>query len=128
GACNCPLFLRIFTIYLRFAIVSHNTSVTYWSNNRDNGIAMAIRWDQFPHERILLQIYSRLARNDVARSSEDSLRRILQRRLPSRNADDHRRFIEIEARTLVEHLRCTGTFIASLLTLSAASLELRLIG
>src|SRR5207302_10540563 len=82
GACNCPLFLRIFTIYLRFAIVSHNPYVTYWSNNRDNGIAMAIRWDQFPHERILLQIYTRLARNDVARSSEDSLRRVLQRRLP----------------------------------------------
>src|SRR3954467_1475752 len=68
---------------------------------------MGIRWDQFPHERIRLQIYSRLKRNDVARSSEDSLRRILERRLPSRNADDHHRFIEIEARTLVEHLRCT---------------------
>jgi len=68
---------------------------------------MAIRWDEIPHERIRLQIYARLARNDVERSSEDSLRRILRRRLPLRDANDHRRYIEVEARSLIEHLRCT---------------------
>jgi hypothetical protein len=68
---------------------------------------MAIRWNEFPHQRIRLDIYARLARNDVARSNEDSLRRILLRRLPSLNAEDHRRYIELEARSLVEHLRVT---------------------
>jgi hypothetical protein len=68
---------------------------------------MAIRWDQFPHQRIRLEIYARLASNNVARSNEDSLRRILLRRLPSLDADDHRRYIELEARSLVEHLRVT---------------------
>jgi hypothetical protein len=76
---------------------------------------MPIRWDEFPHARLRLQIHARLACNDVARSDEDSLRRILIRRLPKRDADDHRRYIEIEARSLVEHLRCTrdvyGSFV-----------------
>jgi hypothetical protein len=68
---------------------------------------MAIQWDQFPHGRIRLQIYARLARNDIARSSEDSLRHILLRRLQSLDDEDHRRYIEVEVRSLVEHLRCT---------------------
>jgi hypothetical protein len=54
-----------------------------------------------------LEIYARLARDNVARSNEDSLRRILLRRLPSLDAEDHRRYIELEARSLVEHLRVT---------------------
>jgi len=68
---------------------------------------MAIRWDEFPHGEIRLKIYARLNRNAVEHSAEDSLRHILQRRLPSRKAEDHRRFIELEASSLVEHLRCT---------------------
>lgn len=68
---------------------------------------MAIRWDEFPHQRIRLEIYARLGRNDVARSSEDSLRHILLRRLPSLRTEDHQRYIELEARSLVEHLRST---------------------
>jgi hypothetical protein len=68
---------------------------------------MAIRWDEFPHKRIRWEIYARLARNNVARSNEDSLRRLLLRRLPSLDTEDHRRYIELEARSLVEHLRVT---------------------
>ena len=68
---------------------------------------MAIRWDEFPHHEIRLKIYARLGHNAVGRSAEDSLRHILQRRLASLDAQDHRRFIELEARNLIEHLRCT---------------------
>jgi len=68
---------------------------------------MAIRWDEFPHSEIRLKIYARLGHNAAAHSAEDSVRHILQRRLPSLVAEDHRRFIELEASGLVEHLRCT---------------------
>jgi hypothetical protein len=68
---------------------------------------MAISWDEFPHNEIRLKIYARIARNAAARSVEGSLRHILQRRLPSLRAEDHRRFVELEASSLVEHLRCT---------------------
>jgi hypothetical protein len=70
-------------------------------------VGVAIRWDEFPHNEIRLKIYTRLAHNAAARSAEDSLRHILQRRLPSRKAEDHRRFIELESSSLIEHLRCT---------------------
>ncbi len=68
---------------------------------------MAIRWDEFPHNEICLKIHARLGHNAFGRSAEDSLRHILQRRLASLDAEDHRRFIELEACNLVEHLRCT---------------------
>jgi len=68
---------------------------------------MAIRWDEFPHNEIRLEIYARLGHNALGHSAEDSLRHILQRRLASLDAEDHRRFIELGARNLVEHLRCT---------------------
>jgi hypothetical protein len=68
---------------------------------------MAIRWDEFPHKEIRLKIYARLGQNAVGRSEEDSLRHILRRRLSLLDPEDHRRFIELEARNLVEHLRCT---------------------
>src|SRR6266576_3598868 len=68
---------------------------------------MAIRWDEFPHDEIRLKIYARLGQNAVGRSAEDSLRHILRRRLSSLDPEDHRRFVELEARDLVEHLRCT---------------------
>jgi hypothetical protein len=68
---------------------------------------MAIRWDDFPHKEIRLKIYARLSQNAVGRSEQDSLRHILRRRLSSLDPEDHRRFIELEARNLVEHLRCT---------------------
>ena len=68
---------------------------------------MAIRWDEFPHGQIRLTIYTRLGHNAVGRSADDSKRHILQRRLASLDPEDHRRFIELEARSLVEHLRCT---------------------
>jgi hypothetical protein len=68
---------------------------------------MAIRWDEFPHQAIRLKIYARLAHNDLGRAAEDSLRYILGRQLISLSHEDHRRFVELEARYLVEHLRCT---------------------
>ena len=68
---------------------------------------MAIRWDEFPHNEIRLKIYARIAHNAAARAAEGSLRHILHRRLPSLKAEDHRRFIELEASSLVQHLRCT---------------------
>jgi len=70
-------------------------------------VGVAIRWDEFPHNEIRLKIYARLTHNSAARSAEDSLRHLLQPRLPSRKAEDHRRFIELEASSLIEHLRCT---------------------
>jgi hypothetical protein len=70
-------------------------------------VGVAIRWDEFPHNEIRLKIYTKLAHNAVPRSAEDSLRHILRRRLPFRKAGDHRRFIELEASSLIEHLRCT---------------------
>jgi hypothetical protein len=69
--------------------------------------SMAIRWDEFPHHEIRLKIYARLASNDVARSADDSLRHILRRQLPSLGTEDHKRFVELEARSLIEHLRST---------------------
>lgn len=68
---------------------------------------MAVRWDEFPHDEIRLKIYARLSQNAVGRSAEDSLCHILRRRLSALNPEDHRRFIELEAQNLVEHLRCT---------------------
>jgi hypothetical protein len=68
---------------------------------------MAIRWDDFPHDEIRLKIYVRLRQNSLGRSAEDSLRSLLQRRLASLDSEDHRRFIELGAQNLVEHLRCT---------------------
>jgi len=66
-----------------------------------------IRWDDLPHEEIRWKIYTRLRHNAVERATRDSLRHILVRRLHELNAADHRRFVEIEACSLVEHLRCT---------------------
>jgi hypothetical protein len=68
---------------------------------------VAIRWDEFPHNEIRLRIYARLGHNAVGRSAEDSLRHILVRRLGALDAEDHRRFIELEARNIIAHLRCT---------------------
>jgi integrase len=67
---------------------------------------MAIRWDEIPHAEIRLKIYAALRKNAVARSADDSSRHILRRQLRKLDAEDHRRFIELEARDAVEHLRC----------------------
>ena len=68
---------------------------------------MAIRWDAFPHDEIRLKIYARLSQNAAGRSADASLHHILRRRLSALDPEDHRRFVELEARNLVEHLRCT---------------------
>ena len=80
----------------------------FWAPNvKCGGEQLAIRWDEFPHNEIRLKIYARLGDNDVSRSAEDTERNILRRRLPSLNSEDHDRYIRLEARTLVAHLRCT---------------------
>src|SRR2546429_7487866 len=68
---------------------------------------MPIHWDEIPHGEIRLKIHARLNRNAANRAPDDSLQHILRRRLASLGAEDHRRFVETEARNLVEHLRCT---------------------
>jgi integrase len=68
---------------------------------------MAIRWDDIPHAEIAAAIHMRLGQNAVGRSAEDASRHILSRRLASLDANEHRRFIELESRDLVAHLRCT---------------------
>jgi hypothetical protein len=68
---------------------------------------MAIAWDDFPHGELRLQIYSRLKRNALEHSADDSVRHILRRRLELCDVEDHRRYVELEARRLTEHLRCT---------------------
>lgn len=68
---------------------------------------MAIHWDDFPHQEIQLRVYARLNHNAVGRSAEDSRRHVLRRRLASLDSEVHQGFVELEARSLVEHLRCT---------------------
>ena len=68
---------------------------------------MAIPWEEFPHGQIRLKIYKDLAQNGARRSSESSLRHILGRKLPARNARDHERYVELVAARLIEQLRCT---------------------
>jgi hypothetical protein len=68
---------------------------------------MAIRWEEFPHSQIRRKIYKNLAQNGAGRSSESSLRHILRRKLPARNARDHERHVELVAARLIEELRCT---------------------
>jgi hypothetical protein len=68
---------------------------------------MSIRWDEFPHDQLRLRIYKRQAQNAAARSAQSSLVHILRRKLPARNSEDHRRFVELQAARLIEHLRCT---------------------
>jgi hypothetical protein len=65
---------------------------------------MAIRWNDFPHGQIQLKFYARLGHNALERSAKDSLRHVLQRKLANLNAEEHRRFVELEASCLV------GTF------------------
>lgn len=68
---------------------------------------MAIRWTEFPHADIFTDIYSRLNENGVERSADDSLQHILRRRLHFLVNTEHRRFVELESRRIVAHLRCT---------------------
>ena len=68
---------------------------------------MSIRWDEIPHGEILLKMHARLNRDAANRAADDSLQHILRRRLASHADEDHRRFVELVARRLVEHLRCT---------------------
>lgn len=63
--------------------------------------------DDFPHGQIRLKIHAKLNRNGADRARDDSVIHILRRRLAALNAEDHRRFVELQARDLVEHLRCT---------------------
>jgi hypothetical protein len=67
---------------------------------------LAIRWDEIPHDKIRLKIYAQLDKNAVGRSADDSTRHMLRRRLSLLGIEDHRRFIELEARDIVAHLRC----------------------
>ena len=68
---------------------------------------MAIRWADFPHKEIFGDIYSRLNKNAVEHSADDSLQHILRRRLHFLGHEEHRKFIELESRHIVERLRCT---------------------
>jgi hypothetical protein len=68
---------------------------------------VAIRWAKFPHEEIRADIYSRLNLNAVERSADDSAQHILRRRLYLLDPEEHRRFIQLESRHIVEHVRCT---------------------
>jgi hypothetical protein len=68
---------------------------------------MPIRWDDIPHAEIAAAIHLKLAQNDVGRSAEDASRHILSRRLGLLHPEEHRRFVELESRDLVAHLRCT---------------------
>src|ERR1035437_604837 len=68
---------------------------------------MPIRWADIPHGEIAAAIRTRLAENAVGRSGDDSARHILRRRLKLLDAEEHRRFIELESSDLVALLRCT---------------------
>jgi hypothetical protein len=67
---------------------------------------LPIRWEEIPHDKIRLEIYARLEKNAVGRSADDSTHHMLRRRLSLLGVEDHRRFIELEARDIVAHLRC----------------------
>ena len=68
---------------------------------------MPICWDDIPHAEIAAAIHLRLGQYAVGRSAEDASRHILSRRLGFLDAEEHRRFVELESRDLVAHLRCT---------------------
>lgn len=68
---------------------------------------MPIHWDDFPHAKIAAAMRLRSGQNTVGRSAEDSSRHILSRRLGSLDAEEHRRFVELESHDLIVHLRCT---------------------
>lgn len=70
-------------------------------------IDVPIRRNEIPHARIGAQIRAMQMRNAIARSTDDSLRHILRRRLRELDTEDHRRFIELEGAGIVEHLRYT---------------------
>jgi hypothetical protein len=69
-------------------------------------LGTSIRWDEIPHAEIRAKIYARIGRNAVVRSADDSLLHILHRQLRNHDNEDHRRFIELKARDIIEHLRC----------------------
>ena len=71
------------------------------------GGAGPISWSEIPHGEIRTRIEERLQLNTVQRSAEDALRSIIRRRLVLLSADDHRRFIEREACSIIEWLRAT---------------------
>jgi hypothetical protein len=54
---------------------------------------VAIRWSDFPHEEIFVDVYSRTNQNSAERSTDDSLRHILQRRLHLLNVGQHHQYI-----------------------------------
>ena len=68
---------------------------------------MAIRWTDFPHKEIFADIHSRVNQNAVEHSADDSLQHILRRRLHFLAPEEHRKFVELESRHIVERLRCT---------------------
>ena len=67
--------------------------------------SIPLRWDQVPHVEIRLKAQAAMSLGSPLRAAEDSLRFILNRRLPRNNPADHMRYIELESARVVETLR-----------------------
>lgn len=66
-----------------------------------------IRWTDLPHKMLWDRVLDGVGAGSSARASEDSLKYVLRRRLPSLEPGDHFRYVEVECRRLVETLRVT---------------------
>ncbi|MEP6756774.1 MAG: hypothetical protein ABJA67_14815 [Chthonomonadales bacterium] len=63
------------------------------------------RWDEVPHQEILLEAQRAMVLRSPARAADDSRRYLLKRRLPRNDPADHMRYIEMESARIVETLR-----------------------
>jgi hypothetical protein len=63
------------------------------------------RWDEVPHQEILLKARRAMVLRSPARAADDSRRCLLRRGLPHNNPADHTSYIEVESARIVETLR-----------------------
>ena len=66
---------------------------------------LPLRWDEVPHQEILLRAQRAMVLRSPARAADDSRYFLLKRRLPHNDPSDHMRYIEIESARIVETLR-----------------------
>ncbi len=71
----------------------------------DRGGRLPVRWDELPHDALWKKVLCAMELGSRARSSEDALRYILKRRLPTLDSADHLRYVELECQRIVELLR-----------------------
>jgi hypothetical protein len=66
---------------------------------------LPLRWDQVPHQEILLKARRSMGLRSAARAAEDAHHSLIRRRLPKNDHSDHTKYIELESVRVVEVLR-----------------------